>query len=697
MRMNNDFMKLNNSMNMNNNMIPNNNINMNNYMNNNQMMNQNMLNRQNTMPQKIIIIRQGMNPNMMNQQMPQIINPGNYQNAINNNKICNNLAKEKNIQINDLSSESLISSEDYYKCTKDKNDLINILNSFLSQMEIQNKSFKKTNNVKDPVFDLIQNEEKKEVNDFFSKNKGNFMNKMYNYFSSQKMSISPNLAPKIIESENGYQVYKKKVNNLISILTQEKKHFQIQYLTVMVLGKSGVGKTSLINKILNINAPVGVGKFVTKDTTPYQSNAMPFLRLVDSRGIEIAQQYGVQKMEEEAIRFIEEQYQKGDYNNFVHCIWYCVSGQKFEDVEIQALNRIRAYYQGNKIPIIIVYTQSVNEEAIEKLKNYILKFFECNDFVKILAQDIKAIGNQYIKSFGIDELINKTLERCKEALNGDMRSVMTNQILSKLEKELIIENHKIKKYIYERTILKSTQKYEVQNDDNFLKKIITIYGYNTYYYLGKDISEQTSSLIINNDSIKSYVKNFIEYYKQYVKSIISNELNNLAFRLLNLQAKLEKEQKMSTLIENKRDADDFIACNKQFFYDNFYYLAQKQFIGNVITTVCEPLSKTFESNFNQIAIQLLNQKEIRVNIDKCFWKKYQEFEEKLKGLNSKLPRANTYSQKASNSFNQKESKSSGQSDSKSSNVLSGVKSVMTVNLSKNSSNASSNHYAKKNN
>ena len=692
MRMNNDFMKLNNSMNMSNSMIPNNNINMNNYMNNNQMMNQNMLNRQNTMPQKIIIIRQGMNPNMMNQQMPQIINPGNYQNAINNNKICNNLPKEKNIQINDLSSESLISSEDYYKCTKDKNDLINILNSFLSQMEIQNKSFKKTNNVKDPVFDLIQNEEKKEVNDFFSKNKGNFMNKMYNYLSSQRMSISPNIAPKIIDSENGYQVYQKKVNNLISILTQEKKRFQIKYLTIMVLGKSGVGKSSLINRILNINAPTGEGKFVTKETTPYVSNAMPFLRLVDTRGIEIAQQYGIQKMEEEAIRFIDEQLKAGNFNNFVHCIWYCVSGTKFEDVEIQALNRILSYYQGNKIPIIIVNTQSVNEESIERLKKIILKSIDCNDFVKILAHDIKSVGNQVIRSFGIEELIKKTLARCKEALNGDMRSVMTNQILTKIEKELIIENHKISKYIFERTILKFIKGYEVQSDDNFIKRIITIYGYNIHYYLGKEINEQTSSLIRNNDSIINYVMNYINYYKQYVESIIANELNTLAFKLLNIQTKTEKQQRMSTLIENKRDADDFIACNKQFFYDNFYCLAQKYFIGNFITNACEPLAKTFESNFNQIVTQVLNQKEIRVNIDRCFWKKYQEFEAKLKGLNSKLP-----SSKDSNSNStQKESLSSNQSSSSISNPLSGINSLKTFYLSKENSNGSSNHYKKKN-
>ena len=120
---------------------------------------------------------------------------------------------------------------------------------------------------------------------------------------------------------------------------------------------------------------------------------------------------------------------------------------------------------------------------------------------------------------------------------------MTNQILVKIEKELIIENHKISKYIFERTILKFIKGYEVQSDDNFIKRIITIYGYNIHYYLGKEISEQTSSLIRNNDSIINYVMNYINYYKQYVESIIANELNNLAFKLLNIQAKTEKQQK----------------------------------------------------------------------------------------------------------------------------------------------------------
>ena len=162
------------------------------------------------------------------------------------------------------------------------------------------------------------------------------------------------------------------------------------------------------------------------------------------------------------------------------------------------------------------------------------------------------------------------------------------------------------------------------------------------------------------------------FYKQYVNSIISNELNTLAFKLLNIQAKIEKEQRMSTLLENKRDADDFIACNRQFFKDNFYCLAQKHFIGNFIINACEPLTKIFEDNFNQIVSQLLNLKEIRIKIDKCFWTKYLEFEGKLKRVSSVLKNS-----KISNSSTQKNS-SSITSESNSHNPYSDIKSVTTV-------------------
>ena len=56
--------------------------------------------------------------------------------------------------------------------------------------------------------------------------------------------------------------YKKKIENEIAIINDNQKSFEINYLTIMLLGVSGVGKTTLINKILNVHAKSGGGSFV---------------------------------------------------------------------------------------------------------------------------------------------------------------------------------------------------------------------------------------------------------------------------------------------------------------------------------------------------------------------------------------------------------------------------------------------------
>ena len=49
-------------------------------------------------------------------------------------------------------------------------------------------------------------------------------------------------------------------------------------------------------------------------------------------------------------------------------------------------------------------------------------------FIKILAERKELVNNQYLEAFGLDELVNETLKKCKKAMKGEMRSVMTNNI-----------------------------------------------------------------------------------------------------------------------------------------------------------------------------------------------------------------------------------------------------------------------------
>ena len=113
---------------------------------------------------------------------------------------------------------------------------------------------------------------------------------------------------------------------------------------------------------------------------------MKFLRLVDTRGIELNQGFGAEEVKSEAENFIKGQLKQGNMNNFVHCIWYCITGTRFEQAEIDLLNSLRATYKDNNIPIIIVYTQATDDDAIKAMKKYIKEKNIQNNFIQVLSK-----------------------------------------------------------------------------------------------------------------------------------------------------------------------------------------------------------------------------------------------------------------------------------------------------------------------
>ena len=75
---------------------------------------------------------------------------------------------------------------------------------------------------------------------------------MPNYLQSQKIPSLSNLALKIITSEKGQEIYLQKVQKEIIKINENKNLFKINNLTIMLLGKSGVGKSTLINSFLKL-------------------------------------------------------------------------------------------------------------------------------------------------------------------------------------------------------------------------------------------------------------------------------------------------------------------------------------------------------------------------------------------------------------------------------------------------------------
>ena len=393
--------------------------------------------------------------------------------------------------------------------------------------------------------------EEKKLTAYFSNKKDRFREIINNYFLRTNAEIPNNIINNLLEVEKAYHIYKEKIQNEIQNIYTDKKKFNIEYLTVMILGKSGVGKSTLINQFLKLKggnqAKTGVGKFQTILTKAYKNKEMKFLRLVDTRGIELNQGVGAKEVQEEAEKYIKSQLNLGNMNNFVHCIWYCITGTRFEDAEINLLNSLRATYKDNNIPIIIVYTQATDDDAIVAMKKYIKEQNIKADFIQILAKK-KKINGHFVYPFNLDKLLKETINKCRKALKGEMNSIMANNISSHLKNLISSENRKISKFAKEKITIDFIENYKLSSDDLFKNYIFdNIIGTIIANFLDKNIMSKSCSTFLNESQINEQYNLYIQFYKEKYNNIIKDDVPKLAYDFLDYQAIKEKETSKNIL------------------------------------------------------------------------------------------------------------------------------------------------------
>jgi len=523
------------------------------------------------------------------------------------------------------------------------NDLMNLLNDFITKPNIQDSNFGSIEQ-KDSTYNQLRNLEKTELNNYFNKKKDLFPNKIKNYFENNELRHLEDMIKKLIILENAKEIFKKKIKNQIDYINENELSFKINYLTVMLLGKSGVGKSTLINSFLKLSkgnkAKTGTGNFQTINIQPYQSNSLPFLRLIDTRGIELNVKYGANAIKEDAEKFIQEQLSSNNINNFVHCFWYCITGNRFEKSEIDLLKALRGSYGENKIPIIIVYTQATDDNTITEMSRHIKESKIEGEFIKVLAERKKLTDGNYLNSFGLSELLKETLNKCKKALKGEMRTVMADNISKSIRNKLIEHNSHIKKYINEQTILDFIKEYKIKTDDEFIDYILKIYGNNIKYFLNGNIKEKNIILIKNSEFFNYDLKNYIVFYKKETLSTIEKDINEISYKLLDLQSKTEIKQGKNIDIKNRRCHQTFVDSSLLFLNNNFYYLFQTYFI-NYIFKKEDIICSFFLKELNNVINNLMNESEVKNNISNCFLKKFKEFENSIKKYSPSLKNLDT--------------------------------------------------------
>ena len=123
------------------------------------------------------------------------------------------------------------------------------LNKFQENPTIQDDFFIREEDKKDFIYYDLKNYERKELEKQFNNKCENFKN---NHLSKLKLgSIDTNLIENVIENENSKDKFRKKIANCIEEIISDKNKYNIEHLTILLVGRKNVGKTTLINYILN--------------------------------------------------------------------------------------------------------------------------------------------------------------------------------------------------------------------------------------------------------------------------------------------------------------------------------------------------------------------------------------------------------------------------------------------------------------
>ncbi len=196
-------------------------------------------------------------------------------------------------------------------------------------------------------------------------------------------------------------------------------------LNIIVAGKTGVGKSTLINAVFKEKlAETGMGKPVTDHMRRITKKGIP-LAIYDTRGFELGKEVQTQ-VKQEVVETITQGLISKDVNKAIHCIWYCINtaSNRIEPEEIEWIREFSKENQLTQVPVIIVLTQSFSKKKAEELRRMLLdENLDVVQIVPVLAEDYEIDEDISIKSYGLGMLIHVMGEALPDELQDTLQNV----------------------------------------------------------------------------------------------------------------------------------------------------------------------------------------------------------------------------------------------------------------------------------
>lgn len=177
----------------------------------------------------------------------------------------------------------------------------------------------------------------------------------------------------------------------------------VGHATVLIAGKTGVGKSTLVNAVFQGDiAKTGIGKPVTQNTREYTKAGIP-LTIIDTKGIEVADYANTKKQLEDAIRARNG---LADAKQHIHVAWICISedSRRVETAEVELMELLSRY----RIPVITVVTKARSDNGFRAEVVRLLP--DSKQVVRVRAIKETFDEGQELLPTGLKELVEVTYQ-----------------------------------------------------------------------------------------------------------------------------------------------------------------------------------------------------------------------------------------------------------------------------------------------